>query len=879
MKKIIPILLLIMSIGIGENLFAQVQDRAQGCAGIFIKKWVQRTDGTDTLVDYSATELNNGIQLQCNDNKYLAADIFLPGGGSTEYTVESIPYDPPVAFNLGNSYASQLCNNDDRWGTVFSLNYGFPPDPNIPNFTFDFYGVTYPQAVIGANGLISFDYTNPNCFTQNPAAGCTFCQYTQEGSGPIPNTGRYRNCIMAPYYDINFSIGGDIYFQIIGEYPCRKMVLSYYQVPMFSCTSLLATHMCVLYETSNVIEFYLQNKPICTAWEDGLATLGIQNAAGNQGVTIPGYNNSVWGATNEAWRIKPVGELEYVMNWYKRSAFDYSEQRVEISPDAQGRILADATVESGPIRYFIEAEVYRNDGYSFFISDSSVVYYPIDMPDIVITHNESIAPIDTVCRGGVINFELSGGGDNGKYYQMEPFANPADTNIELNTTFARANDPTQDQVTYTFKVENYDEFGTLICTRYKSCTIVNRSFEVELTEDFTICKGDTIVLMDILNNHPGECTWNTGYTGDTLVHTPDASGNIILTKTDNLGCQAQDTIFITVNDSPEVTITGTMAICEGTSTTLTANATPSNCTFEWSNGSTDHSITVTPAADEEFTVSVKLLPAMCETIKSATVEVKSIPSVTCSSDALICEGESAPIGVTGDATRWLWESSDPSVNGGNGTSYTVSPNGTTNYVVHGYNEINCHNQDDVKVVVQAKPTPAIRLNPGVLDALDPTVIITDASTGNTTREWRLSDGYVSSDESFVHTFPLTDTSMVFDIYLTAISDAGCIDSTSTFIRVKREHHLWAPTGIYLHDNNPANREFRLWIDNIVDYHLEIFNRNGERVFATDKIEETWDCTYKGKTVQQGVYVWKVVYRHNDAPNREEMQTGSFMIYN
>ncbi|MEE0909657.1 MAG: hypothetical protein UIQ51_02660, partial [Bacteroidales bacterium] len=213
MKKIIPILLLIMSIGIGENLFAQAQDRAQGCAGIFIKKWVQRTDGTDTLVDYSATELNNGIQLQCNDNKYLAADIFLPGGGSTEYTVESIPYNPPIAFNTGNSYAAQLCNTDDTWGTVFSLNYGYPPDPNIPNFTFDFYGVTYPMAIIGANGLISFDYTN-----QNINGGCDHCQYTQEGSGPIPNTNRYRNCIMAPYYDITFTGGGEIYFQIIGEY-------------------------------------------------------------------------------------------------------------------------------------------------------------------------------------------------------------------------------------------------------------------------------------------------------------------------------------------------------------------------------------------------------------------------------------------------------------------------------------------------------------------------------------------------------------------------------------------------------------------------------------------------------------------------------------
>ena len=113
----------------------------------------------------------------------------------------------------------------------------------------------------------------------------------------------------------------------------------------------------------------------------------------------------------------------------------------------------------------------------------------------------------------------------------------------------------------------------------------------------------------------------------------------------------------------------------------------------------------------------------------------------------------------------------------------------------------------------------------------------------------------------------------------AYSNAGCVDSISTFIRVKRDHFLWAPTGIYLHDNNLANREFRLWIDNIVEYELMIFNRNGEMVYKTDKIEKAWDCTYKGETVMQGIYVWKVRYRHNDAPNRLESETGTFMIYN
>lgn len=863
----IIVLLAVFLAGCFSNIFGQ------GCAAIYPKKIeINQTGGMDTI-DYSAEELNNGIQMQCGVTYYVGADIFLPGGGTTEYTVESIPYEPPFPFNSGTSYAASLCSSDDTWGQIINLNYT-TTDPNAPPFTFDFYGVTHPFAVIGANGLISFDYTNPQCVTNDPTQGCTSCSYTQETLGPIPNPSRYKNCIMAPYYDIIFSSQGEIYFQIIDEYPCRKLVLSYYQVPMFSCTSEIATHMCVLYETSNVIEFYLQNKPICTQWQQGKATLGIHNADGTQATTVPGYSNSVWEAQNEAWRIKPVGELEYTMNWYKRSATDYSQPLEQILPDAQGRIVVDATAETGPMKYFVMAEVYRNDGNIFYIEDSTAAYLPVDLPGVVISHNGKIGWQDTVCRGGEINFELSGGGDNGKYHQTAPTEMS-----DIGSTFTRTNDPNADSVVYVFKVENYDEYGVLVCTRYDSCVVYNQSFNVNIGEDLVICRNDEIELTDLLKESEGTSTWSTGYTGDTLRYAPQQTEQIILTKTDALGCQAMDTMTVTVNDAPDVTISGIMSICKGTSTTLTANSSIGGCQFEWNTGETTQSITVTPEDDSTYKVSVKLPPAMCETIAETTVDVQEIPNVQASEDKLICEEETAQISVTGDASRYIWETLDPQVNGSNQINLVVSPKGTTKYTVHAYNEINCHNSDEVMVVVQAKPTPVINLDPGVIDALDPAVILTDASSGNTSREWTISDGTTSTDEQFLHRFELSDTSMRFDIKLVAVSENGCIDSTSTFIRVKRDHYLWAPTGIYLHDTDQRNREFRLWIDNIVEYDLMIFNRYGEMIFRTNNIEQAWDCTYKGETVPQGVYTWIVKYRHNDAPNREESQKGTFMIYN
>jgi gliding motility-associated-like protein len=451
----------------------------------------------------------------------------------------------------------------------------------------------------------------------------------------------------------------------------------------------------------------------------------------------------------------------------------------------------------------------------------------------------------------------------------------------IGSTFTRVNTANQDSVVYQFQVIN-EENGVIVCERMSDpVTIYNISFNVQVNDDMTICRGTEIALTDVLNEEEGESAWSTGQTGDTIQTSPQSTGYITLTKTNYLGCTASDSILVTVNDAPDIEIVGTMNICKGTNTQLTVNSSLPGCLFEWNTGQTTQSITVSPNETQQYVVSVKLPPAMCERVDSATVVVELPPDVICTGDVSICEGETAEIGANGNATRYIWETvpQDMSVNGGNQANYTVKPNSTTMYVAHAYNQINCHATDTVYVNVQRTPSAAIRFTPSVIDALDPTVIFTDVSSGNSTREWYLSDGTTSTEAEFVHVFPVTDTTLRYDIKLTAYSPLGCSDTTSAFIRVQREHHLWAPTGLYLHDNNPDNARFRLWIDNIVEYDLKIFNRYGEMIFQTNDIEDAWDCTYKGETVMQGVYTWIVKYRHNDAPNRLECEQGTFMIYN
>ena len=74
-----------------------------------------------------------------------------------------------------------------------------------------------------------------------------------------------------------------------------------------ACNSMLATHMAVLYETTNVIDIYIKDKPLCTGWNSGNAAVGIQNDAGTTAFVPPGRNTGQWTATDEAWRFTPAG--------------------------------------------------------------------------------------------------------------------------------------------------------------------------------------------------------------------------------------------------------------------------------------------------------------------------------------------------------------------------------------------------------------------------------------------------------------------------------------------------------------------------------------------------------------------------------------------
>ena len=236
------------------------------------------------------------IELDCEESCTNISATFLQTGVTTSYDVSPIDYQPPFPTTGGTEVSVFI---DDKWSSIIPL-----------PFDFCFYGGTYSEMLIGSNSVITFDTLN------NQPDG--WCEWLFSDS--IPSTNLFNSTIFGPYMDIDPSIEGTgtINYTIFGDAPCRTMVVNFPNIPYYSsiCNQYTLTTQIVIYETTNVIEIYLEDRTdACPTWNNGNAVIGLQNQNGTNGITPPERNTGNWSATNEAWRFTPNGESNVNFSW------------------------------------------------------------------------------------------------------------------------------------------------------------------------------------------------------------------------------------------------------------------------------------------------------------------------------------------------------------------------------------------------------------------------------------------------------------------------------------------------------------------------------------------------------------------------------------
>jgi len=183
-----------------------------------------------------------------------------------------------------------------------------------------------------------------------------------------------------------------------------------------------------------------------------------------------------------------------------------------------------------------------------------------------------------------------------------------------------------------------------------------------------------------------------------------------------------------------------------------------------------------------------------------------------------------------------------------------------------FNEFGCFNDTLLfqHICVHPVPLAAFAYGPTELTIYQSTTQFINLSAGATDYIWDFNiNGDIQSTqaENPSFTFPLGAVGF-YPVTLYAISEDGCVDSTTMVINIEADVLLYVPN-TFTPDNDNFNELWRVYAEgiDIYTFHLQVFNRWGELIWESFNAEAGWNGTYGGKVVPDGTYVWKLSAKH------------------
>jgi len=214
------------------------------------------------------------------------------------------------------------------------------------------------------------------------------------------------------------------------------------------------------------------------------------------------------------------------------------------------------------------------------------------------------------------------------------------------------------------------------------------------------------------------------------------------------------------------------------------------------------------------------------------------------------------------SNTYLWEFGDGSISNKPNPNYTYYEPGKykIKLTAVGAGGTDVHAQvNDVWVL----PNSFFDLAPKFVYVNDEAVNYFNLSDHGDTYLWNFGDGNTSTEFNPKHVYKEEG---VFDVTLQVWTANNCFD-----LYEMKNAVVVRPSGKVIYPNvfSPLsqieeNRKFYPGIiDNVLEYHLMVFNRWGDLVFETYDQEEGWNGYYKGSPAKSDVYVFKVTGKYTD----------------
>ncbi|MDV6170371.1 fibronectin type III domain-containing protein [Flavobacterium sp. DG1-102-2] len=465
-------------------------------------------------------------------NVHFSANYYEGAAQTTSYEVSSIPFVVTFPTTGGTQMNVDI---DDSWA----------PKVTLP-FEFCFMGDVYNAAQVGANGAISFDTTHPA--NQGGTMPWSFSQTIPDTSFPV------LNAIYGVYQDTDPSINNSfahptINYQVLGNYPCRALVVNFNELAQFSgdCNSDPSvgpqTSQIVLYEITNIIEVYVTRRVPCPEWQNGVGVIGLQNADGTLAFTPPNRNTGDWTATNEAWRFTPNGDSTATIEWLQDGSVVGNTKDIDVTVSETG-----TTTMTARASYLLcnGNTIVRESNFAIKVQEQIIpANEPVDITrcgngeDVTFDLNEAVA--NAFDAAEMPNYSFT-------FYTTQADAEAGDTN-NIPTDFV-----TNATTTLWVRIMRVGQPCFVV---YSFDAIVsNNPPKFTLTADQSVCEGNAAVLT---------VTPDAGEDLSTATYTWTLDGNPI----------ADTTATISVTTAGEYVVTVTKGGCVDTKTsTVTVVAVP-----------------------------------------------------------------------------------------------------------------------------------------------------------------------------------------------------------------------------------------------------------------------------------------------------------------
>jgi PKD repeat protein len=381
------------------------------------------------------------------------------------------------------------------------------------------------------------------------------------------------------------------------------------------------------------------------------------------------------------------------------------------------------------------------------------------------------------------------------------------------------------------------------------------STEIVPDLDFPYCDGDSITLTALGIPFINDFEWSpNGETTQSITVTE--SGVYTVTVTNPFGCSSTASLPIGFLPTPtaEIILDGSESICEGDEVILTASGFPFGTTWEWTNGETTQSISVSEAGT--YSVSVTNFVGCSDTSEPVTINVVPGPNANAGPDTTICIGGQIVLtAMEGD--NYLWN------NGEITQSISVNPEDDTMYTVEVTND-GCNQVafDDVWVFVQEYPTASYgydHINLGQPIQFSDSSMVPPLFSW----EWDFDDGNTSNEQNPMHDY---EGPGEYGVTLTVSTSAGCSDDTTMILPVEEFFIL---TNVLTPNGDDYNDY--IWITSSLADVVEakFFNRWGLSVWEGVGT----DLRFSGKTteglnLEDGTYYYVISLDYGEAGIKE-----------